>query len=543
MNEENATATQREDREGGDAANQQPSAVAASGGKQRKGKDKKPPTLPKLEGKYLFIKPIVESQRVSLGKSMVEISKAMLTLVYQINHRNETIANFEGKYFDKLDPDDNGNGKEKTFVPISLRKKNPLNFSKKVKNDSRCSIPFGAITTTMEKANAFHEAYKIQMAKYAKDIAEQELIARHLLLFCTYSDAVMKIAEGLVKVGKRKIKYSPTMSENEVVQGAVHDFFKDVPATHWDALPFMEDSKDEAKLKFYKEFEAHVGSKYMEKVKPILDNNELWEGGERHPDTPLINWVQNQLLEIIPTLTTKFWEHEEQQDEDMKLDAELEELFEKKDIDDANQDLAAGMEVEPEETVGPLIQREVKAGFDKRVSANKRKARKNSSGDNKNQESTPTDNGQKSQEKSNHRQGKQRGKSRKRYNNYSDDDSYDSRYNERRSSHRSRYRDYDDDRYYHNDRRSHSNNDRHHRDERRPRSILRNQRRGRERSVSWGRSPTPPPSRHRYSQWDPPRRSEGAHYHESRGGGRHSQRKGGRGGSSKGGRGNGGRRN
>ena len=28
---------------------------------------------------------------------MVETSKAMLTLVYQINHQNETIANFEGK--------------------------------------------------------------------------------------------------------------------------------------------------------------------------------------------------------------------------------------------------------------------------------------------------------------------------------------------------------------------------------------------------------------------------------------------------------------
>ena len=117
-------------------------------GKQRKGKSKKPPTLPKLEGKYLFIKPIVESQRVSLGKSMVETSKAMLTLVYQINHRNETIANFEGKYFDKLDPDDNGNGKEKTFVPISLRKKNPLNFSRRsrmtaaVLSRSVISLPF-----------------------------------------------------------------------------------------------------------------------------------------------------------------------------------------------------------------------------------------------------------------------------------------------------------------------------------------------------------------------------------------------------------------
>jgi len=56
----------------------------------------------------------------------------------------------------------------------------PLNFSKLVKNDSRCATALSAITTTMEKAQQAEDEAKKILAGFAKKIADLELVGRKL---------------------------------------------------------------------------------------------------------------------------------------------------------------------------------------------------------------------------------------------------------------------------------------------------------------------------------------------------------------------------
>lgn len=60
------------------------------------------------------------------------------------------------------DADYDGKSKTKHFVPSSLRAKQPINHSKKVRNDSRFVIAYAIIAVTKE-ARKKHEEYKNNM--------------------------------------------------------------------------------------------------------------------------------------------------------------------------------------------------------------------------------------------------------------------------------------------------------------------------------------------------------------------------------------------
>ena len=151
-NDTDATAT---DTAGNDGAN--PIATAATAAETRK----KSADHPSLKGKFVFIKPLCESQRPRLSRVMATSSIAMFETESDIRTRVETHRRFlEGKYIDKHDVDESGKGKEKPFIPNSLRSKQPLNLSQQVQNDSRCTTSYRRITTVMENARQYHEAYK-----------------------------------------------------------------------------------------------------------------------------------------------------------------------------------------------------------------------------------------------------------------------------------------------------------------------------------------------------------------------------------------------
>ena len=67
-----------------------------------------------------------------------------------------------------------------------------------------------------------------------------------------------------------------------------------------------------------------------------------------HPDLGLVGWIREQLLIIIPRLTTEFWKHKKKIDIERKLDAKIDLLYTKKNIDEVNENLADAMEVEAE---------------------------------------------------------------------------------------------------------------------------------------------------------------------------------------------------
>lgn len=504
-NNQDASANDQGGTPGGGTA-QNPSSAAASSSsaaaarskasKMKEKKVKKEPTVPKLTGRYSFIKPLVETQRASLGKIMASSCKAMLDLECEIRRRIDSRARMNGTYEDQHDLDDQGKGKTKSFVPNSLRDKMPLNSSKQIKNDSRCGAEAQReITIAMAEAHRIHEQYKQDLTDVAKKIADSEIKGRINVLFHEYSTLTVKLATRFVKVAKAELNSQPEhLDETQISHIAINATFKELPTGHWDGLRFVDGCEREDIDAFYKKYQSFVGIKYDAEILPAYE--EANDDACGHPDDDLIEWTRDKLLEAIPTLTTKFWKHEEEQDNAKKLDAELAELDGMEEIDDANEALDNLMDVDGEEeaVLDAHIGRRVDKAVDRRTANNKKAARKKSSGDNKTQESGPGKNGREPSNKSTNKRGKRKKKSTKHYyssSSESDDDSYE-------SNHRSRSR-----------RRQHDNDHR----RGRPRSILKNK----GRSVSWGRSHTPDPPRSRYTRDDEPlRRHRGTTYHHSR---------------------------
>jgi hypothetical protein len=349
------------------------------------------------------------------------------------------------------------------------------------------------------------------MASHAKAIADSEIEGRKQIQFCEYSDALVRLAEDFVIVGKRMLKHSPlALNDKDVahvaIQAAMYDFDDD----HWTRLRFIASSDREVIKKFNTAFQRHVGINYDANIKSKYDGYE----GEDHPDEPLITFVATEIEVAIQRLTTEFWAHEEEDEMNRKMDAELSLLYQKREVDKSNNDLGDAMEQDEGEAIESHIWKSVNKELDKRISKKKKEARKNTSGSGKNHPSANTEDGHNSAKKSKKKKEKKKRESSRRYESNSDDseDSYESRH--RRSWHR-----HDND-----DSRNRSHRGRTHGDDRRPRPILRR------RSVSWGRDSTSTPPRSRYSR-EEPSRQRGTSYHGSRSsrGGR-----GGRGGSQKG---------
>ena len=529
-NDTDATATDNAGTNGAETARAQPSAAGATAAAAKK--SDKDPTIPNLKGKYVFIKPLCESQRPSLSKVMATSSVAMFATERDIRNRSETHRRFIEKYIDKHDVDENGKGKEKPFIPHSLRSKQPINLSKQVQNDSRCTTSYGRITTVMEQARQTHEAYKIKMGALMQQVAELEVDGKIEILSHQYCTAVLSIAEGLFIVGKAELQCpTPKLSATNTALAAAHVLFQRMPKNHWEALWFVGDSDEESLEKFYKEFQKTHGYSFATDIRDSIVD----------ADTPLIEWIADKLVASIPILTTSFWEHIAEQEAQRKMDAELEELYKKKEITTANDGLSNAMEVEGEEALDSAIDKRIEKRLNQRTSKNKSKARKNSSGDPKNHGSIPTANGKESSKKSRDKQEKNsRGRRSDHNSDYSDDADYDSRYSQRNSRRRRNdhyNHDFHDDRRHYNRGRSSERGQR----EDRPHSILR------KRSISWGKNATPPPRARFYSDEESPRRSRGSSYHNSRttqrdGRGR-GRGRGGRGRSTNGGRGGGGRSN
>jgi hypothetical protein len=161
-------------------------------------------TVPKFTGKYEYIKSCIELLCPSLQKVMDGNSVAMFKMICKICECEESLLCFKGKYINKFDI--NKKGKSKPFTTSSLRAKQPLNHSKKVKNDSRCEILYTLIEAVMGKAHQIHEEYKKQMSKLAKQMGNLELKAYIELLGHQYNSFIFQLAHGLTIFGKLETK-------------------------------------------------------------------------------------------------------------------------------------------------------------------------------------------------------------------------------------------------------------------------------------------------------------------------------------------------
>ena len=512
-----ATANHRNRTAPTSAAKPSPGPPAAADGKKAK--------PPKLTGIMTIIKPLVASQPDDIQTTMVTTATTMLKTERDIRHRLETRRRLEGTYEDKNDVDPaTGKGRQKPFIPGNIRKATmPLNFSDNVQNDSRCAEAFSEITTTMETARIYHEEWKQKMAILAKEIAASELKARMQFQFSEYCSANIDLAEGFLEVSMHELDAAPTaLTKNEVVHAAIKAAMEEsYDATHWENLRFTASSDKEVINKFYKKFQQRTGINFDATIQPKLNamESESDESGVLHADWAFICAVQQNLEDAIPALTTNLWKSDKDADSKKKLDAKLKALYDSKKIKKANQDLGDAMDTDGGRNMESFVAKTVDKEVDRRIANKKKEIRKNSSGAPKNQGQTPTKHGQKPRGNSERKPPRSRSQSQKRHyedNGYNNNN--DQYYNNNNNNQRRR-----NDDYYHQE-----DKERGRQHYRQP-SILRN------RSISWGRSRTPPPPRSRYSRKDQDHRPQGASYHGTRDTGRGRGRgRGRRGGSSRG---------
>ena len=137
------------------------------------------------------------------------------------------------------------------------------------------------------------------------------------------------------------------------------------------------------------------GGALDEFLKRHVAHHKITDGTIGHATAPhsakreILLCAARKLGEWWPTLTHRLWAIDVKRDNNKKLESELADLFNSKAIVKANDKLADAMETDADQTVLPLIQKTVRRELAKKASANKKASRKKSSGDPKNQESTP----------------------------------------------------------------------------------------------------------------------------------------------------------
>ena len=285
-----------------------------------------------------------------------------------------------------------------TYIPISLRAKMPLRPSKMIVNDSRISTEYARITNTLEAATQLHLSYQIKMAGYALEIAETELAARITLLEAAYCEALEIISQGLVFV---QIHLEGNTPENfneidiaAVAAGFVHAY---LPANHWGSLPFI-DTTTTRDL-----YTARKKQKLTTEQKSLATtiNADNARGA-----SVLCKRVVDELIKIIPALTTDLWNHDAKLDQTKALDAKLRAVTSKKAVDKANTRLNDALDNDAGALVRPLVNQEVRHELNKALSRKKKSARKNYSAEDKTP-SLQAESGQQNSKKSRERKRRQ----------------------------------------------------------------------------------------------------------------------------------------
>ena len=453
---------------------------------------------------------------------MSDTAVAMLKLVEDINKRRDNLPSYAGTSIDEFDTDENGKGKEKPFIPHSLRGKQPLNSSARVQNDSRCTEVSREVSMLRARAQSLFDKYRQDMAKLYKENAELEIKGRQQILLDFYIELLVIVADASVIVAKHGNVPKPTLTDKEITFSSIRDAVEAFPDDHWQGLPFIASAEAEHKTKFWSALEKKLEFKYESKggIKSKRD--------AAPQDKNIITWIAAELEDLVPSLTTTFWAELKNADDDKKIESELKIYFQKKAVISANVRLAEAMEADQ----GDAFRNAVDARIDAKqrasatkAAANKRKqARKKSSGPAKDQAGVPIKNGAAPSKRSKQQRGRSKPKSKRPYE-PNDNDNDNSRGDPRRNRRNDQGRGRDEGpHHYYRESRSYS----------RERNFAR-------------RSRTPPP-RSQYQgrgndfnpRWEAPRNNNRGGDHGGRDGdGNHDNR----GARNKGRRGGGGRRN
>jgi hypothetical protein len=340
----------------------------------------------RLEGVFKQLEDIVATQRNHLmQKAIIDASRSMLKTDREIRSRIETLAKFNSSHIDINDCDINGTPRVKSFIPASLRSKLDINYSQLIQNDSRYAEERNTIEIARSTAISIHAETQQRIAAQMKIIAECELNAKRKLLAIQNFQSILTLAEGFTIIGINHPNRRPiTTSQRKVaILGCTRCFLSLKPSS------LYRDSH----LVNVTNIDAGFDDKFIDEFLTFnqVDRHDIFNITKTsHPsDDSIANYVRKQLVKIWPEITTKLWKYDINRNSTKKLETELANLFEVKAIVTANSNLAKALDTAADETIQPLIRKEVERQLHSRAQKSKNAIRKNSSGDTKNQESTP----------------------------------------------------------------------------------------------------------------------------------------------------------
>ena len=267
------------------------------------------------------MKTLVESQEPTIRKIMSSTASDMLDIRDSLLYYVEVLKRYDGKhtYVDINDPTNpDGTEKTKSFIPRSLRKELPIQFTNIVRRDGRLRTTHTAILAEMVEARKTHDRHKEEMAKHVKKVAELELEGRTELMYDAYDKTTVWLAEALVEIGMTKVlKLGTQTPKFHIAVAAIATAVRDYPEEHWVGLNITKKQHtNDQKEKWWEALQKKCGVNY-ERLKFSLLNN----------DRAIAAWVAGKLKELIPAMTTTLWKQIEDDKVGKIAEGNLIELF------------------------------------------------------------------------------------------------------------------------------------------------------------------------------------------------------------------------
>ena len=351
------------------------------------------------------------SQPKKFQTTLIEFQHSMLDKLASIKQRKSSYLRHTKPVIDpktgevSLDDD----GAPKKFVPNSCRAKCPVEASESFRDDPR-------VVTKLEAARKEHEAWRLKMAQFCKEMSWLEIEIREEELrkeFFAYTHAVAKsryMAESRrATIPTQDSAYTNAYSKDEWGHLISHeilctcsddeaeffDFFPDDDAD--DGMNLTEPSASEQPTNGAgRNGAAKLGGQYLKDMNFDL---EATKKKSKHPvkDKATITELVAKTATFVRHSTISFWIERDLEAIEREIDAELEREFKPKSITKATEAAALVLDqidlANPPKPLDDYIDKRIKEGNTKLRRELRNAKRLNCSGDNATQESKPTKNG------------------------------------------------------------------------------------------------------------------------------------------------------
>ena len=348
---------------------------------------KKPPKVP---ARLKDIKRELASQPAELQNAMVSKSTTMLDLNEKIVRKIDSLPKngMDKFYYDKHDLDSRGRPKKKAFVHSCLRKQPQLSCSDRVRTDDRVRDVFAEIAKIQERGLRIQDEYKRAMTEQIHELTKFEIRALRRVIGCEYWETAVIVAGALILDATKPENggAEPKTKDTDIlIAKALEIHLNELDATDLKNLFGYDDSYDQMKQEMAQYFVWH-----FQIVDVRLQINSKFDVA----DTELIRKVNSKIMKMMKSLSTKHCTEKKRVKKSAQAKGKKIEFFGIRSVKIAQNKMSERLESgNNEDRIENIAEKKATQVYARNESKKKQKARKKSSGEAKNQASTPGKNG------------------------------------------------------------------------------------------------------------------------------------------------------